>query len=127
MRVILLCAGVAACSGGKEAATTRGDAAAGADSAAADSASAGGDGAAPAVGPYFTTPMFWNRDVSGIAKATDSDALVAALEAAGGWGNSNVMQVDFSIEVLTADATAPKQTFAENSDWATPDCDDEAV
>ena len=29
-------------------------------------------------GPYFATPMFWNQDVSGVAKASYSDATIGA-------------------------------------------------
>jgi serine/threonine-protein kinase len=137
MRVILLCAGVAACSGGKVAATTSSstDAAGAVDSTGSSSGT--GDGSAggapdagmagPAVGPLFTKPMFWNQDVSAVAKSGTSDAVIAGLAAAGGWGNSNTMQIDFSIEVLTADGSAPHETFTENGDWASPDCDDAAV
>src|SRR6476659_5491202 len=56
-------------------------------------------------GPYFETPMFWNTDVSTTPKSASSDAMIAALVAEGGWGNSNKMQVDFDLDVLTADAS----------------------
>lgn len=83
-----------------------------------------GDGASSAAtGPYFTTPMFWNRDVSSAPAAADSSAIIAALSAAGGWGNSNKMQIDFSIDVLTGDATTPYLAFTPTSDFYTPDCD----
>ncbi len=82
--------------------------------------------AAPGVGPYFTTPMFWNRDVSASPKAADSDAIIAALSAAGGWGTGK-LQIDFSIDVLAATAATPKQAFTPSSYFYTPDCDDVAV
>src|SRR5215475_8202289 len=41
----------------------------------------------PGVGPYFTTPMFFNRDVSNAAKAANSATIINALVAEGGWGN----------------------------------------
>jgi serine/threonine-protein kinase len=78
-------------------------------------------------GPYFTTPMFFNTDVSTVAKAANSDQIIAALAAAGGWGNANTMQVDFDIDVLTATATTPKQTFTATEDWYGPDCDSDAM
>jgi serine/threonine-protein kinase len=74
-------------------------------------------------GPYFTTPMFFNTDVATVAKAANSDRIIAALAAAGGWGNSNTMQVDFDIDVLTATATTPKLAFTPTDDWYDPDCD----
>ena len=91
----------------------------------------GGSGDAPPfssmTGPYFTTPMFWNRDVSAEPKATYSDATIAALRAAGGWGNNDTFQIDFSIDVLTADMTTPQRTFTKTGDFYSPDCDDVAM
>jgi hypothetical protein len=97
----------------------------------------GGDGAgstdAPgttggaATGPYFTQPMFFNRDVSADAKAADSDAIIAALRTEGGWGNSDVMEIDTSITVLTASASTPHEAFTPTSDWYSPDCDSDAM
>jgi hypothetical protein len=40
-----------------------------------------------------------------------------------GWGNGNVFQIDFSIEVLHADSSAPMTTFTTTGDFFTPDCD----
>jgi serine/threonine-protein kinase len=81
----------------------------------------------PGVGPYFTQPMFFNRDVSGEAKSATSDTLIAALRSEGGWGNSDLMQIDFEIDVLQADATTPHRAFTPTSDWSAPDCDGDAV
>jgi hypothetical protein len=58
-------------------------------------------------GPYFTVPMFFNTDVSAVPKATNSTSVIAALAAAGGWGNGNKMQIDFALDVLTADSSTP--------------------
>jgi serine/threonine-protein kinase len=91
----------------------------------------GGQGDAPEfssnAGPYFTTPMFFNRDVSAMPKATYSDSTIAALRAAGGWGNSDAFQIDFSIDVLTANASTPLRTFTKTADFYSPDCDDAPV
>src|SRR5262249_29161769 len=76
----------------------------------------------PGTGPYVTVPMFWNRDVSQSAKAATSDATIAALHAAGGFGGGRV-QIDFSIDVLDASASTPMRTFTTTSDFYTPDCD----
>jgi serine/threonine-protein kinase len=91
-----------------------------------------GDGApAPgitaAAGPYFTAPMFWNLDVSATPKAANSASTIAALAAAGGWGNSNKMQIDFALDVLAANATTPKLAFTPTGDFFTPDCDQTTV
>src|SRR5262245_32504989 len=74
-------------------------------------------------GPYFTQPMFWNIDVSNTPKASYSDATIAALRAAGGWGNGDVFQIDYSITVLIADNSTPTRTFTKTGDFFTPDCD----
>jgi serine/threonine-protein kinase len=74
-------------------------------------------------GPYFTTPMFFNRDVSGLAKAANSDTMISTLKAEGGWGNGNVMQIDFAIDVLTADNSTPMKSFTTTGDFFSPDCD----
>jgi serine/threonine-protein kinase len=71
--------------------------------------------------------MFFNTDVSTAAKSSASDSLIAALVAEGGWGNGNVLQIDFSIDVLTAGATTPHEAFTPTSDWYSPDCDSDAV
>jgi serine/threonine-protein kinase len=67
--------------------------------------------------------MFFNRDVSAIPKAENSDAIIASLRAAGGWGAHDNMQVDFDIDVLTAPPGTPMRTFTPTEDFFTPDCD----
>jgi hypothetical protein len=127
-------------------ATTDGDSTSGGDTSGGDTsggdpgggetAGSGGGGtvtadAAVAVaattGPYFTTPMFFNTDIHAVTKAASSDAIIAALVAEGGWGNSNKMQIDFDLDVLTASASTPKQSFTPTSDFFSPDCDRSAV
>jgi serine/threonine-protein kinase len=77
----------------------------------------------PGVGPYFATPMFFNTDVSNTPKAANSDSLIATLKAEGGWGNGNRMQVDYEIDVLTADNSTPMRSFTTTGDFFSPDCD----
>jgi len=67
--------------------------------------------------------MFFNTDVSMAPNAANSDRIIAALAAAGGWGNSNTMQIDFDIDVLTATAATPRLAFTPTGDWYDPDCD----
>ncbi|HEY4243382.1 MAG TPA: hypothetical protein VGM88_26395 [Kofleriaceae bacterium] len=92
----------------------------------------GDDGAATAseeqavygpVGPYFTADEFFNTDVSAVAPAANSAQIIAALNSAGGWGNSNKMQIDFALDVLTATPTTPYDSFTRTEDWYSPDCD----
>lgn len=80
-------------------------------------------GASGTSGPYFHHPMFFNRDVSGVAPAANSDQLIGALRAAGGWGNGDRMHVDFSFDVLRADGTTPRRPFMPTGDFFSPDCD----
>jgi hypothetical protein len=79
------------------------------------------------VGPYFTQAQFFNQVVTGLPKATNSDQIIAALKAAGGWGNSNKMQIDFSLDVLKANSTTPKRSFTPTEDFYSPDCDQTQV
>jgi hypothetical protein len=92
-----------------------------------DGGGGGGPGYSQSVGPYFTTPMFWNRDVTTAAKAPNSDAMIASLVSAGGWGNSNRFTIDFTIDVVTATAGSPQRSFTPTSDFVAPDCDNVPV
>src|SRR4029079_6532537 len=74
-------------------------------------------------GPYFTSPMFWNRDVSSAGKASYSNATISALRAAGGWCNSDTFQIDVTITVLGADNSTPMRSFTKTADFYSPDCD----
>ncbi|MBF5042339.1 hypothetical protein FGE12_08000 [Aggregicoccus sp. 17bor-14] len=88
----------------------------------------------------FTQPMPWTRDVSAVAKAAQSDTIINALQAAGGWGTGD-FRTDFSPVVLRADASTPHRSFTPKDDaWAQaelgdpdlaefyrPDCDEVQV
>ena len=80
-----------------------------------------------AKGPYFEAPMFFNDDVTGVQPAATSAQQIAALVAGGGWGNGNLMQIDFSIDVLTAPSGTPMRTFTPTGDFYDPDCDQVAM
>jgi hypothetical protein len=80
-----------------------------------------------APGPYFATSMFFNRNISAATKSSNSDTIITALKNAGGWGNGNVMQIDFALDVLTTTSTTPKKTFTTTDDWYNPDCDHVAM
>jgi serine/threonine-protein kinase len=70
---------------------------------------------------YFPDAAVWYRDVSTAALDPQSAAVIAYLDRAG-WGLGR-MQIDFSIEVLTADASAPLRPFTPTDDHFSPDCD----
>jgi len=82
--------------------------------------------AGPPVGAgahYFPEGSFFLRDVSDVPAADYSDDVIRSLREAGGWGNGDRFQIDFSIEVLTADASTPRRDFTETGDFYSPDCD----
>jgi hypothetical protein len=97
---------------------------AGSDTGGGGGTGSGGGGSTTPVGagPYFTQPMFFNRDVSASPKAANSASLMSTLQSSGGWGAGR-MQIDFTIDVLRADASTPKQTFTPTDEFYSPDCD----
>ncbi len=74
-------------------------------------------------GMYGPAAAFFYQDVSGEAAAAESDAMIGALRSAGGWGNNDLFQIDFSLDVLTADASTTKRAFEPSSAFYSPDCD----
>ncbi len=73
-------------------------------------------------GRYFDQGWFY-QDVSGLAPASSSAAMITSLRGAGGWGNGDLFQIDFSIDVLDATAATPRRTFTPTADFYQPDCD----
>jgi hypothetical protein len=83
----------------------------------------GAGGAIAAPGPsLFPKSAPWYQDVSGAALDPQSPTVIAGLEAHGGWGAGS-MRIDFSIEVLRADASVAARPFVRTSDFYDPDCD----
>lgn len=77
----------------------------------------------PSSGPrLFAANPPWYRDISAAPVDRESAQVIAGLQAKGGWG-SGKLRVDFSIEVLKADASTPMRSFATNDDFYEPDCD----
>lgn len=78
------------------------------------------------LGGLFEKPLPWNTDVSALAPSSRSDAIIAALNSFGGWGNGNKLQIDFAIALLNADSTTPRQTITAPPGgycFGGPDCD----
>jgi hypothetical protein len=73
-------------------------------------------------GRLFEAANPWHTDVSTLPKGSTSDSIIQALAAAGGWG-TGTLRIDFSIEVLEADAATPFRTFTPTGDFYSPDCD----
>ncbi len=68
----------------------------------------------------------WSKDVSSLPKSASSVAIINALSNAGGFGNAR-LQIDFSINVMTANSSTTKYPWTRTSDWFAPDCDCGAV
>jgi hypothetical protein len=83
----------------------------------------GDDVVDPPTGRMFPDGAWFYDDVSDEPPAANSDAMIASLRAAGGWGNDDTMQIDFSLELLGADSSTPMRDFDPTGDFYTPDCD----
>lgn len=65
----------------------------------------------------FDGPQPWTVDVSGAPTSGRSDAIIAALSAAGGWGTDNDLQIDFSNAVFFAGAGTPQMQVFGTEDY----------
>jgi hypothetical protein len=93
-----------------------------------DGGGGGGDAgrtadAGPREGHYFPPGAFFTEDVYDTPAADYPDSVIGALRNHGGWGNGDTFQIDFSIEVLSADGSTPRMTFETTEDFYDPDCD----
>ncbi|MFC5065222.1 hypothetical protein [Actinomycetospora atypica] len=84
-----------------------------------------GTGTAPSTGALFAGAQPWTADVAAAPASERSPAVLAALTRAGGWGNGNVLQIDFAMPVLTADASTPRVPVTGAAEYCDggPDCD----
>jgi serine/threonine-protein kinase len=73
------------------------------------------------VGGVFQATEPWNTPVDQDPVSASSGTIINWLASNGGWGNGNKMQIDFSINILCADATTPLEPFVATG--CTPDCD----
>ncbi len=69
----------------------------------------------------FPDSSVWFEDLRGAAVDPTSDVVIGGLQAHG-WGLGR-MQIDFSIDVLGADAATPRVDFEPTQDFFSPDCD----
>lgn len=93
------------------------------DAGTPDGGSSGGD--AGATGDRFPPGATLYQDVSS-APLDPSSAQIIAHLADAGWG-SGAMQIDFSFDVLHADATVQPRAFTPAAGYYTPDCDEVPV
>jgi serine/threonine-protein kinase len=76
-----------------------------------------------AVGGLFQAMEPWNIPADQDPKDMASDTIINWLASNGGWGSGNTLQIDFSFNVLCADATAPMEPFTMPQGPCAPDCD----
>src|SRR4051794_18827721 len=86
------------------------------------SGGAGGTGGGPAAAAVtFPKTAPWYQDVSAARVDPQSGPVITGL-AARGWGTGTV-RIDFSIQVLRADASLVPRDFTRTADFYAPDCD----
>ncbi len=79
-------------------------------------------------GPYFPADSPFYSDMSDAPVRADSADIIAAIEAAGGWGGPQAqLRVDFSFELLAANENTPLLEFTPTADHFEPDCDVDPV
>ena len=71
---------------------------------------------------YFPSDSVWYQDISQAPLDSQSSQVIQWLSNAGGWG-TGTMRIDYSIEVLKADANTPFKSFIKTNDFFEPDCD----
>jgi serine/threonine-protein kinase len=76
----------------------------------------------PTSSALFDADNVWNQRVDTAALHPSSTQMLAALNAAGGWGTGK-MRIDFSINVLETATSTPFRTFIPNTNFYSPDCD----
>jgi hypothetical protein len=83
----------------------------------------GGPGpGACATGQIFENCHPWSTDVFAVTKHAESDTIIGALSAAGGWGTGN-FRTDRSLFTLATTTGTPFRAFTPTADFYTPDCD----
>lgn len=65
----------------------------------------------------------WYQRIDAAPKDPQSDAVIAFLNSAGGWGLGR-LQIDFSLSVLQGDSSTPLRDFEKTGDFYPGECDD---
>ena len=77
--------------------------------------------------PRFPPGSVWHTDIRNAPLHAQSTSMITTLAGRGGWGNGNLMQIDFSIHVHQAasDGTPMRAIVAhlESGEYWTPDCE----
>jgi serine/threonine-protein kinase len=77
----------------------------------------------PAIAPYFPPGAIWTQDISHEPVDPQSTTIINWLADAGGWGNSNRFQVDWTMRVVQANAATPRVRFDPAPQLISPDSD----
>ncbi len=78
---------------------------------------------AVAPAPYFPPGSIWTKDISHEEVDPQSTEIINWLADAGGWGNHNRMQVDFSLRIMTANASTPQVRYRKPPNCCSADQD----
>lgn len=77
--------------------------------------------------PRFPSGSVWHQDIRNAPLHPNSQSMINTLVGLGGWGNSNRMQIDFSLHVFhNAPADAPRYPVvphAGSGEYYSPDCE----
>lgn len=83
--------------------------------------------ASAAVPPRFPAGSVWHQNIANAPLHPESQQMLQTLAGLGGWGNSNRMQIDFSLHVHhSAPADAPRHEVIPHrgsGEYWTPDCE----
>lgn len=82
----------------------------------------GGDDGTDSAANLFTAEMFFHQSVETAPVDSKSSSIITTLSNRGGWGNNNVFQVDFSIDVHVVDENSTNLPF-KNQGVYSPDSD----
>jgi serine/threonine-protein kinase len=81
------------------------------------------DGPRPPVPPrILPDESIWYQDISAAPVDAESPSVISGLQGKGGFGLDKI-RIDFQIEVLTADESAPMMPFMPARGFYEPDCD----
>jgi hypothetical protein len=74
------------------------------------------------VAHWFPQTFFFNQNIENRSVDSQSATLISALKARGGWGNGNIFQIDYSIDVYYTDAQTVLLPFQDEGVYS-PDSD----
>lgn len=77
--------------------------------------------------PRFPPGAVWHQDITSAAVHPQSTSMLSTLQSLGGWGNSNRLQIDFSLHVRQLGAGEPVSSYPvvqhSSGTYYTPDCE----